>query len=296
MKYQFIKENRLSYPVVKMSKVLNVSPSGFYSWQKRPKSNRAIVKEKLQKAISEKFNSHGGVGGSPVITEDLREHSEWKNISQSRVGYEMRGMKLRSKTKKRFKVTTDSSHKEPVAPNLLERKFSQPAPNMVWVTDITYLPVGRSWAYLAVFIDLFSRKVVGWDLSDSLERSSVIKALDKAFWSRKPENGLIIHSDRGVQYASKEFRERLKNYGSIQSMSRKGNCWDNAVAESFFSSLKMRLTKHRNYEKMEELQRDLFWYIEVYYNRFRKHSTNNWVTPEKKELNYYKPVLTDCAI
>lgn len=291
MKFQFIKENRSSYSIVKMSEALQVSSSGFYAWEKRKPSNRAVRKKRLQEVISEQFELHGGAGGSPVITRDLREKPEWKDISQSRVASEMREMGLRSKTKRQYKVTTDSNHKEPVAPNLLDRKFTQAAPDLVYVTDITYLPVGRSWAYLTVFIDLFSRKVVGWDLSDSLERHSVIKALDKAFWKRKPAPGLMIHSDRGVQYASKDFRERLENYRCIQSMSRKGNCWDNAVAESFFSSLKLRMTHHRKYETMEELERDLFWYIEIYYNRFRKHSANDWLTPEQKELNYSRRKL-----
>ena len=154
------------------------------------------------------------------------------------------------------------------------------------MSDLAYLRVNSHWVYLVVFIDLFNRKVVGWDLSTSLETKSTLHAFKKAIWNRKPPKGLLVHSDRGVQYASKDFREELFLNNCTQSMSRKGNCWDNAVSESFFSTLKTRLTHHRSYDSMEELERDIFWYIEIYYNRYRKHSSNNWISPEQKELNY----------
>jgi len=231
--------------------------------------------------IQSAYDSHGGTAGCRTIAADLDglEASRGK----SRIASEMKEMGLKCKTKRRFTATTDSTHNEPTAPNILRQNFVQSFPNRAWVSDITYLPVNGRWLYLVVFIDLFSRKVVSWDLSPSLQARSTIKAFEQAVYLRKPPKGLIIHSDRGIQYASKDFRERLSKYGCIQSMSRKGNCWDNAVAESFFGSLKKRLIFHRKYEAVEKLRRDLFHYIEVYYNRFRKHSANNYLTPEEKD-------------
>jgi putative transposase len=225
--------------------------------------------------------------GSPIITADLREEPEFSNVSRNRVARLMKEIGLKCKTIKKFVVTTDSKHSEPVAPNLLDRQFSVSTPDTVYVSDITYLKVGRRWHYLTVFIDLFSRLVVGWDLSDSLERFSAIRALNKAILRRNPSQGLMIHSDRGIQYASKDFRTVLDKHGFIQSMSRKGNCWDNAVAESFFGSLKTQLIYHCTFQNVTEAEQALFHYIEVYYNRQRKHSTNGYKTPAQFELEWW---------
>jgi putative transposase len=289
MKFWFMKEHRSEFPVSKMSKALGVSASGFYRWLKRLPSKAAVFKQSLQEKIRQIYDSHNGTAGSRTIAADLKGLGI-EGASRTRVASEMQEMDLRCKTRKRFVATTDSKHNEPVAPNILEQNFTQNAPNRAWVSDITYLPVNDKWFYLVVFIDLFSRKVVGWDLSPSLKAESTIKAFEQAVCQRRPQRGLIVHSDRGIQYACKDFRQCLDRYACIQSMSRKGNCWDNAVAESFFSSLKKRLFYHRRYETMEDLRKDLFWYIEVYYNRFRKHSFNNYLTPEEKDsifiLNY----------
>jgi putative transposase len=265
-----------------MSKVLGVSMSGFYSWLKRLPSKTAVFVQKLREMIRQSYDSHGGMAGGRTISADLKGLGI-EGAGRRRVAEEMKKMGLKCKTKRRFVATTDSKHNEPIAPNTLNRDFSPSSPNRAWVSDITYLPVNGKWAYLAVFIDLFSRKVVGWDLSQSLKTESTIKAFENAVHLRNPQKGLIVHSDRGIQYASKGFRECLGQYACVQSMSRKGNCWDNAVAESFFGSLKKRLIYHRRYETMEVLRKDLFWYIEVYYNRFRKHSYNNYLTPEEKD-------------
>lgn len=286
MKYTFMEQFRTEFPIVKMSKVLGVSSTGFYSWLNRPTSIQKLKKLDLQSAIKEEYENHEGMVGSPTITKDLNDVSQWKNISRTRVAREMNLLGLKSKTHKKWTVTTDSKHKEPIAENLLNREFSRDTPNKAWVSDLTYLRVKSHWVYLVVFIDLFNRKVVGWDLSSSLETKSTVHAFRKAIWNRKPPKGLLVHSDRGVQYASKEFRKELNLNSCIQSMSRKGNCWDNAVSESFFSTLKTRLTHHRTYNSMKKLERDIFWYIEIYYNRYRKHSSNNWISPEQKELNY----------
>ncbi len=287
MKFKFIENNRSSFPVKKMCQVLSVSPSGYYRWRKSPVSNQKIENKKLQELIKDLYSQHEGMAGSPMITADLRENPDFLNISRNRVARHMKKMGLKCKTVKKFVVTTDSKHTEPVAPNLLDRQFTVPAPDMVYVTDITYLKVGRRWHYLTVFIDLFSRLVVGWDLSESLERHSAIRALNKAILKRRPSPGLMIHSDRGVQYASSDFRAVLKKQVFIQSMSRKGNCWDNAVAESFFHTIKTQMIHHCKFQNAAEAEQAIFNYIEVYYNRRRKHSTNGYKSPAQYELEWW---------
>jgi len=282
MKFCFMKEHRSEFPVLKMSKVLGASASGFYRWLKRLPSKTAVFRQHLREMIRRAYDSHGGTAGSRTIAADLKALGV-ENAGRNRVAGEMRKMGLKCKTKRRFVATTDSRHNEPIAPNILGQNFTQSSPNRAWVSDITYLPVNGGWLYLVVFIDLFSRKVVGWDLSQSLRAESTVKAFENAVYLRNPPKGLIVHSDRGIQYACKDFRKCLSEHACVQSMSRKGNCWDNAVAESFFGSLKKRLIYHRGYETVEELRKDIFQYIEVYYNRFRKHSFNNYLTPEEKD-------------
>lgn len=270
-----------------MCQAFEISPSGYYRWLRAPLSNREIKNLALKKRIKELFSQHKGMVGSPIITADLREESRFSNVSRPRVARLMKELGLKCKTVKKFVVTTDSKHREPVSPNLLDRHFSVAAPDQVYVTDITYLKVGKKWHYLTVFIDLFSRHIVGWDLSDSLERFSAINALNKAILRRRPGQGLMVHSDRGIQYASKDFRKLLVKHGFIQSMSRKGNCWDNAVAESFFGTLKTQLIHHRKFQSVLEAEQALFEYIEVYYNRWRKHSTNGYKPPAQYEWEWW---------
>ncbi len=288
MKYQFIETHRSEFTVKKMCQMFTISESGYQHWKTREPSAQQVWRERLKQRIFELYVEHNGMAGSPMITADLNDEPEFHGTSKNTVARLMREMKLKCKTIKKFVVTTDSNHNEPVAPNLLNREFNVKVPNAVWVSDITYLRIGRKWHYLTVFIDLFSRSVVGWDLSDSLERYSLIKAFNKALIRRRPDKGLMLHSDRGVQYASKEFRKRLKYHGFIQSMSRKGNCWDNAVAESFFHTLKTQLIHHVRFKTIEEAERVLFKYIEMYYNQRRKHSANGWKTPAHCEQEWYK--------
>lgn len=231
------------------------------------------------------YFEHDQMLGSPMITADLQAEERFSKASRVRVAKKMKAMGLQCKTVRKFIVTTDSSHKEPVAPNLLNRRFSVNSPNTVWVTDITYIKVGRKWFYITVFIDLFLRIVVGWDLSNSLERSSVLRAFNKALVRRRPSKGLMVHSDQGVQYVSREFRKLLAKHGCIQSMSRRGNCWDNAVAESFFHTLKTQMIYHRKFLDKQETEIALFQYIEAYYNRRRRHSSNGWLSPNEFEIN-----------
>jgi len=284
MKFEFIRKNHSLFPVKKMCHILKVSQSGYYRWRKAPLSSLRIENERLRTRIKELFAEHNGMVGSPMITADLHEDPDFSKVSRNRVARHMKEMGLKCRTVKKFVVTTDSKHKEPVSPNLLDRQFTVPAPNRVWVSDITYLRVGMKWHYLTVFIDLFSRIVVGWDLSESLERYSAMHALNKAILRRRPGQGLMIHSDRGIQYASGDFRAIIKKHGFIQSMSRKGNCWDNAVAESFFHSIKTQMIHHCKFRNMAETEQALFKYIEVYYNRRRKHSTNGYKSPATYEL------------
>jgi len=241
------------------------------------------VRNLIKKRISALYEDHEGMAGSPIIIADLRAESPFATVSKNRVARHMRAMGLRCKTTKKFIVTTDSKHNEPIAPNILNRQFSVGKPNTVWVSDITYLMVGGKWHYLTVFIDLFSRIVVGWDLSDSLDRHSMIYAFNKALWRRRPGTGLLVHSDRGVQYASADFRSLLEKTGCVQSMSRKGNFWDNAVAESFFHTLKTQLTHHVRFRDKNEAELALFNYIEAYYNRRRRHSAIGYRTPAEFE-------------
>ena len=288
MRYLLVQENRSSFPVTKMCHTLNISPSGFYRWQKKPFSSRQRENTRLRQRIIELYAEHKGMAGSPMITADLRSVPEFSKVGKNRVARHMKDMGLKCKATKKFVVTTDSKHNEPVAPNLLNREFIVSSPNTVWVSDITYVKIGRKWQYLTVFIDLFSRIVVGWDLSDSLERHSMIRAFNKALWRRRPGQGLLVHSDRGVQYASADFRKLLKENKFVQSMSRKGNCWDNAVAESFFHTLKTQLIYHRKFQDQGETEQALFNYIEIYYNRRRRHSTIGYQSPAMFESNWVK--------
>jgi putative transposase len=283
MKYKFINHHHSEFTVKKMCQTLSVPESGYYRWIKAPKSTRQQANEMLRNRISELYQEHNGMVGSPMLTADLKAEPNFANVGQNRVAKIMREDGLRCKYTKKFKVTTDSKHNEPIAKNLLSREFSVPTPDTVWVSDITYLKVGRKWHYLSVFIDLFSRIVVGWDLSDSLDRQSTIKAFNKALLRRNPTQGLMVHSDRGVQYASNEFRELLKRKEFIQSMSRKGNCWDNAVAESFFHTLKTQYANHVHFKNEASAELGLFNYIEAYYNRRRRHSSNGYKSPATYE-------------
>jgi putative transposase len=265
MKYKFISEHSSIHSVKKMCHVLSLSRSGYYNWKNFAVSLRKQENNKIKKEIQQIYNDHCGRIGSPMITPELRER-DWPSISKNRVARLMKEMGLRCKVVKAYKVTTNSKHSEPVAANLLDRNFTVGEPDVVWVTDITYIKVANSWMYLTVFIDLFSRIVVGWTLSNSLRTEGVVGALLKGVWKRKAAKGLMIHSDRGCQYASKEFREHLKHMGFIQSMSRKGNCWDNAVAESFFHTLKNELVYQTKFRNQEEAHSAIFEYIEIYYN------------------------------
>jgi putative transposase len=272
-----MKDYRSFFSVERMANVLEVTRSGYYAWLKRPLSNRAKEDMRLTLEIRALFEKSKKRSGSPKITNALQKNGI--KISRKRVCRIMRKNGLRSCIRKKYRVTTDSRHSYPVAPNLLNRRFTVSYPNLVWVSDITYLKVGNRWMYLVVFIDLYSRMVVSWALSDSLEHQFVLDAFKRALWQRRPPKGLMVHSDRGVQYACDTFRNAIKTTGCIQSMSRKGNCWDNAVAESFFHLFKSELGEE--FSDNHSAYHDIFEYIEIDYNRQRTHET----------LGYYSPAI-----
>lgn len=264
-----------------MCRVLKVSRSGYYSWQNCPESQRTMENRRLDAAIKDIYRRSKGRYGSPKITAELRDRGWW--VGKNRVAGRMRKAALRSVVRRKFRPTTDSRHKYPVASNLLKRDFSANRPNQIWVSDITYIRTFSGWQYLTVFIDLFSRLVVGWALSSSLSHEMAFLALNRAIGRRKPPKGLVIHSDQGVQYACEAFTQAIKQHGFVQSMSRKGDCWDNAVAESFFNLLKSELVYQTNFFDKHDTQHKIFEYIEIFYNRERRHSTLNFMTPDQFE-------------
>jgi transposase InsO family protein len=277
MKYRFIKDNRSSWPVEKMCRALRVSRSGYYAWQKGRQSRRHADNLVLLERIQELHRASRGIYGSPRIFDDLRE--EGFQCGKNRVARLMRRNGIVSKVKRKFKVTTTSRHTLPVADNLVARQFSVAAPNRVWVSDITYLWTAEGWLYLTVILDLYSRSVVGWSMSDRLTTDLALKALGHALLRRRPAAGLLFHSDRGSQYASEEFRRMLRRHGIVQSMSRAGDCYDNAVAESFFHTLKTEHVYFERYQTRSEARQSIFDYIEVFYNRQRRHSALGSVSP-----------------
>jgi putative transposase len=277
-----MKDNRSYFPVRKMAYVLGVSTSGYYRWCKQGPSRRAQENARLDQEIRSIYQVNKGRYGSPKITDELRTARYWR-VGHNRVAHRMREMGLRSIVRRKYRVTTNSKHSFPVADNLLIRQFRAEHPNQTWVGDITYIPAGNRWLYLAVFIDLFSRTIVGWALSESLEHSFVLRALERAVMRRRPSKGLMIHSDRGIQYCCEGFRKVVQQAGFVQSMSRRGDCWDNAVAESFFHLFKTELIYPENLKTKEEIERAVFEYIEIYFNRQRRHSSIHYKTPEEFE-------------
>ena len=278
---RFIAEHRTRWSVEEMCRLLEVSRSGFYGWLRRGPSARAMEDERLEAAIQRLFAAHHRRPGSPKMTELLR--AEGWQVSPSRVARRMRALGLRSICRRARRVTTDSEHGLAVAPNLLARQFNPSGPDQVWASDLTYLRTRDGWLYLTVVIDLYSRLVVGWALSDSLSHHAVLRALRRAIGRRRPARGLLFHSDRGVQYACHDFTEALSTHGFVQSMSRKADVWDNAVLESFFRVLKSELADHVVWEGYTDSHRALFEYIEVYYNRQRLHATLGYLTPAQFE-------------
>ena len=281
MKYAFIAAHKEEFRVRRMCRVLRASPSGYHEWLAREQSKREAENARLLARIKEIFEASDKTYGSRRVHRQLRIDGE--TCSRRRVARLMRQNGLRPKTRSKFKATTDSKHDLPVADNLLDRRFDCDGPNQVWVSDITYIWTLEGWLYLAVVIDLFNRAVVGWSMSKRIDRALALDALKMALGRRNPSAGLIHHSDRGSQYASYDYQNALLSHGMLCSMSRKGDCWDNAVAESFFGSLKTERVHQRRYRTRDEARRDIFEYIEVFYNRVRLHSSLGYLSPVQFE-------------
>ena len=278
MKFDFIEAHRAEFKVTIMCRVLGVSRSGYYAWLKRPPSAREMANQELKQQIKEIYDHSRQTYGSPRIQVELADNGV--KCGHNRVAQLMQAQQLRAKQSRKFKVTTtDSAHDYPVAPNRLNQDFIASRPNEKWLADITYIPTDEGWLYLAAVLDLHSRRIVGWAMSDSLHRQLVIDALLMAVQTRQPAPGLLHHSDRGSQYASDEYQALLTTFGMTASMSRTGNWYDNAPMERFFGSLKTELVHHRHYATRAEARTDIFEYIELFYHRFRRHSALDYKCP-----------------
>jgi putative transposase len=272
MRYQFIAEHRQEFEIKVMCRVMRVSRSGYYAWQRRPVSEREMANQQLTQQIEEIHQDSRQTYGSPRVQAELRARGI--KCGHNRVARLMRLAGLQARQKRKFKVvTTDSAHDYPVAPNRLAQDFRADRPNEKWVADITYVPTQEGWLYLAAVMDLYSRRIVGWAMGDNLKRWLPMAALQMALETRQPPPGLLHHSDRGSQYASDDYQALLTHYQLQGSMSRAGNCYDNAPIESFFGTLKTELVHQRRYATRAQARTDIFEYIEVFYNRFRRHST-----------------------
>ena len=290
MKYEFIENHRSEFAVEKMCRTLEVSRSGYYRWRSAPKSDHARANETLSEKIEETYDKFHGIYGSPRITRELQEAGV--DCSENRVARLMKQKGIAAKTRRKFKVTIDSQHDLPVAPNLANQNFAAPAPNQLWLSDITYIWTREGWLYLAAILDVFSRQIVGWSMSHQLTKELILNALNQALSRRSIAPGLIFHSDRGSQYAAHEVQKRLKEHDIKQSMSKKGDCYDNAMMESFFSTLKRELIySYPPFESRGEAKSSIFYYIEIFYNKIRKHSGIGYMAPEKFE----KLKLTNAA-
>lgn len=275
-----------------MCRVLAVTPSGFYAWRKRPPSVRAIADERLMLNVRISHNRSGQTYGAPRVHQDLR--AEGIRIGKKRVARLMKTGGLAARRRKRSTRTTDSNHRHPLAPNLLNRQFGvngRRELNRVWMSDITYIPTREGWLYLATVLDLASRRCIGWAMRETLEAELALSALRMGLGARRPPAGLIHHSDRGVQYACDDYRALLEAHGVVASMSRKGDCWDNAVAESFFATLELELIVKSDWQTRNEARRAIFGYIETWYNRERRHSTLGYQSP----VAYEKELIDDAA-
>ena len=294
MRYQFIQNHSNEFDLETMCRMLEVSKSGFYDWRGRPSSTRETSDQTLVKDIAEIHVVTKGRYGAPRIHAELRARGT--RCSRKRVARLMRSKELRGKRRRKFKHTTNSKHPYPIAENKLERDFTAGKPDQKWLADITYLPTLEGFLYLAVVLlahrtapgglfalDVFSRRIVGWSISESLETKIVLDALGMARATRRPGAGLLHHSDRGVQYASNDFQAALSSIQAISSMSRKGNCWDNAMCESFFATLKCELDFEKPMRSKVVTRGLVFEYINVFYNRVRRHSSLGYVSPEQFE-------------
>jgi putative transposase len=281
VKFEFMLVEKANFPIVFMCRRLRVARSGFYAWCRRRPSARAMANRRLMPHMRAVFERARGTYGSPSVFRELRKQGH--QVGRHRVARLMSQDGLRARVRRRFVHTTDSRHAHRVAPNTLRRRFNPKAVNRIWASDITYIPTRKGWLYLAVVLDLHSRRVVGWSARKNIDQELAIEALERAFEERRPAPGLLHHSDRGAQYASDVYRQLLCQWSARCSMSRKGNCWDNAVVESFFATLKRELVYGADFPDQESAQSALFEYIEVFYNRGRRHTKLDYLSPVEYE-------------
>jgi putative transposase len=298
MKYAFIQRNKLVWPISVQCRVLLVSVSGYHEHLSRRvhiAQRRHLSEEALLVHISAVYAENRGAYGWPRIWRELGDRGI--RVGKQRVQRLMQKHGIQARGKRRFRVvTSDSKHDLPIAPNVLDRNFNVAAPNQVWVGDLTYIPTAEGWLFLAVVIDLFSRKVVGWSMRSDMQRELVLDALDMAWFGRNPgrQTGLIFHSDRGSQYASDEFRQLLESNGMVPSMSRKGNCWDNACSETLFASLKVERLHGERFETIRQAKDETIAWL-LWYNRTRMHSTLNYVSPMQFERDWTEAAANSAA-
>ena len=284
MRYAWIRDHATAHSVTRMCRALKVSPSGYYDWIDRPPSKQALRRDKLKAAVAWSHSESEDIYGCRKVHKDLLEGEDADlHCCSETVRRVMAELGLRSRRKRRFVRTTKADPNAHPAPNTLDRDFTAKGPNQKWVADITYIPTREGWLYLAVVLDLYSRRVVGWATSMNIDAGLVCAALRKALRSRGAHDGLLHHSDRGSQYTSSDFQDLLDLFGIECSMSRTGNCWDNAPAESFFAALKTEWTHHYRYRSRQEADQSLFWYIESFYNRRRRHAALGYVSPADYE-------------
>jgi putative transposase len=285
--FEIIEKEKDEFPVSMMCGVLEVSRAGYYAWREREPSERAKKNVELAAEIVDIHQDSRGTYGSPRVHVELRERGF--EVSRKRVEKQMREQGLEGRRRPRYRKTTDSNHDEPIAPNIVAREFTVDEPDRVWVADITYIWTLQGWMYLAVVIDLFSRRVVGWSMADHMRVELVLSALAAGLGKRVPSAaGLVFHSDRGSQYAAKDYRAALEAAGITCSMSRRGNCWDNAVAESFFATLKTELVHDVLFSSRESAKTTIAEWIEIFYNGKRRHSTIDYRSPVEFERRYYE--------
>ncbi len=277
MKYAWIDGQRGCYPLAAMCQALTVSTSGLATWKRGGQVRTRLADAALLTLIRVIHAESKEAYGWPRVWKELQDRG--LPAGKERVRRLMQAHGIRGRHKRRYKATTDSNHDLPVAPNRLDRQFETTRPDQAWTADITYIPTHEGWLYLAVVMDLYTRMIVGWAMDARMTRELVIRALRMAYFRRKPGAGLMHHSDRGSQYCSHDYQALLADYGMVASMSRKGNCWDNAPMESFFNSLKNERVFHESYLTREHAKRDLFDYIEVFYNRSRRHSALSYQSP-----------------
>jgi transposase InsO family protein len=281
MRFCFIEDHRAEFPIRAMCAMLEVSPSGYYAWRDRPESKRAQADRALVGEIRRVHADNRAIYGSPRVHAALR--AEGRRVGANRIARLMRHHGIQGRHKRRVPRTTDSNHSLPVAPNLLDRQFAAPAPNRVWLADITDVATLEGWLYLAVLLDIFSRRIVGWAMSETLPQELTIAALEMAITNRRPEPGLVNHSDRGSQFAARAYRRLLAKHGMLCSMSRKGDCWDNAPMESFFGSMKTELNCEDAFKTRQNAKNAIFSFIEGFYNGQRLHSAIGYRSPDQME-------------